>query len=65
MAISAATQQLIALAKDSLTRRESLDGAGQAIVKAFGIDPKIARQLQLEEVRRRRLATENKENGNG
>ncbi len=54
MPMTPAQQQAITLAKEALRRRESLEGAGSAIVAAYGLDPKTARLLQLEEVQRRK-----------
>lgn len=54
MSRTPAQQQAITLAKEALRRRESLEGAGSAIVAAYGLDPKTARLLQLEEVQRRK-----------
>lgn len=54
MPMSPAQQKLIDLAKTALRRRDTLDGAGQAIMRAYGLDKDTARQLQLDEVNRRR-----------
>lgn len=61
---SAETRQ-VELARDALRRRQTLDGAGRAMVAAYGLDPETARRLQLEEVRRRRLQSQRKELING
>lgn len=66
MAVTSEQNQALELARDARRRRTSLDGAGQAIVAAFGLDPETARRLQLEEVgRRRRQESQQKELTNG
>lgn len=46
--------KLISLAKEALRNRPDLAGAGQSIMKSYGLDQKTARELQLAEVDRRK-----------
>jgi len=44
----------ISLARAALARREDLAGAGRAIMLAYGLDEKTARDLHAAEVARRK-----------